>query len=170
LGDVFAFTSGLYFRGKLAYARAFARPPRGCPAALVITPGRGLMSADDVVTLADLSAFGRVAVDAADLRYRVPLEEAVTAVCAGLQPHDEVVLLGSIASDKYVAVLEPLLGPRLRFPRDFVGRGDMSRGALMLRSVAARLELDYLPLSGAPRSGPRAPRVSESSPRPAARR
>ena len=31
LGEVFAFLSGLYFRGKLAYARAFARPPGGVP-------------------------------------------------------------------------------------------------------------------------------------------
>ena len=27
LGEVFSFVSGLYFRGKLAYARRFARPP-----------------------------------------------------------------------------------------------------------------------------------------------
>ncbi len=26
LGEIFAFMSGLYFRGKLAYANAFARP------------------------------------------------------------------------------------------------------------------------------------------------
>ena len=29
LGEIFAFMSGLYFRGKLAYANAFARPPAG---------------------------------------------------------------------------------------------------------------------------------------------
>ena len=43
IGELFAFLSGLYFRGKLAYARAFARAPRGAPGLLVITPTRGLV-------------------------------------------------------------------------------------------------------------------------------
>lgn len=43
LGEVFAFLSALYFRGKLTYARAFARPTRGVPGVLVITPGEGLV-------------------------------------------------------------------------------------------------------------------------------
>src|SRR5512146_3134430 len=43
LGEVFRFASGLYFRGKLAYAEAFARPPRGLPGGLVIVPGFGLV-------------------------------------------------------------------------------------------------------------------------------
>jgi hypothetical protein len=154
LGEVFAFASGLYFRGKLAYARAFARPPRGCPEALVIAPGRGLLSADETVTVADLRAFGRVAVDEDEPRYRAPLEKAVAGVLRGLSPDDEVVLLGSIATDKYVGVLEPLLGERLRFPKDFVGRGDMSRGALMLRSVSARVELEYVACASARRHAP----------------
>ena len=156
LGEVFAFTSGLYFRGKLAYARAFARPPRECAPALVIAPGRGLLSADDVVTLHDLRAFGRVPVDEEEPRYRVPLEAAVAVFAERLAPRDEVVLLGSIATEKYLGVLAPLLGERLRFPVDFVGRGDMSRGALMLRSVAARVELAYVPCAAA-RVGARAP-------------
>ena len=44
LGEVFSFLSGLYFRGKLAYARAFASPPRRVPGAgvLVITADAGL--------------------------------------------------------------------------------------------------------------------------------
>ena len=29
IGEVFTFLSGLYFRGKIAYANAFARPARG---------------------------------------------------------------------------------------------------------------------------------------------
>jgi hypothetical protein len=155
LGEVFSFTSGLYFRGKLAYARAFARPPEGCPAALVIAPGRGLLSADEVVTPADLRAFGRVPVDEDEPRYRAPLEAAVASVLGGLSPRDEVVLLGSIATEKYLGVLAPVLGERLRFPREFVGRGDMSRGALMLRCVAARSELAYVPCASARRSGSR---------------
>jgi predicted kinase len=40
LGEVFSFVSSLYFRGKLSYAAAFARPPAGLCGAFVITPGR----------------------------------------------------------------------------------------------------------------------------------
>ena len=56
-------------------------------------------------------------------------------------PDCGVVLLGSIASPKYVDVLQDIFGARLLFPADFVGRGDMSRGGLMLRSVSAAEEL-----------------------------
>src|SRR5581483_8099479 len=67
LGDVMAFVSGLYFRGKLAYARAFARPPRRrLPAwagALVITAHTGLRPVDTRVTLADLRAAAEVDID-----------------------------------------------------------------------------------------------------------
>ena len=45
IGEVFSFLSGLYFRGKLAYANAFARPHSGSPGVLVITPNRGLIDA-----------------------------------------------------------------------------------------------------------------------------
>ena len=56
LGEVFAFVSGLYFRGKLAYARRFACPPDPAdPVAaggvLVITTNTGLRSADTPVTV-----------------------------------------------------------------------------------------------------------------------
>jgi hypothetical protein len=43
IAEVFTFLSGLYFRGKIAYATAFARPARGTPGVLVITPTRGLI-------------------------------------------------------------------------------------------------------------------------------
>src|SRR5262245_22911198 len=55
IGEVFAFVSGLYFKGKLAYALEFARPPE--PGAtltgsgvLVITPTAGLRPAETAVT------------------------------------------------------------------------------------------------------------------------
>ena len=50
IGDVFSFLSGLYFRGKVTYARAFASPP-DCESPIsgagvfVITPTAGLRSA-----------------------------------------------------------------------------------------------------------------------------
>jgi hypothetical protein len=164
LGEAFAFVSGLYFRGKLAYARRFARPPDPDDplvggGVLVITPSAGLRSVDTPVTLDSLRAFAGVDIDLRNARYRLPLEQGARALRAAIGPDCEVVLLGSIASGKYVDLLLPIFGDRLMFPPHFVGRGDMSRGGLMLRCVAAGLELDYVPLAGAVRHGQRPPRL-----------
>ena len=159
LGEVFSFLSGLYFRGKRAYARAFAQPPAGVPGALVITPNRGLFPVDTPVTARDLLAFGSVDIDADDSRYRRPLQRDATWLREHAGPDCEVVLLGSIATGKYVSVLSSVLGAQLRFPPAFVGRGDMSRGGLMLRCARAGQELDYVPLDGALRRGSRPPKL-----------
>jgi hypothetical protein len=164
LGEAFSFMSGLYFRGKLAYARTFAAPPDpGAATAgagvFVITPTAGLRSPDTLVTQAALRAFAGVDVSIGNPRYRQPLEASARALREELGPECDVVLLGSIASAKYVEVLEAIFGERLLFPADFVGRGDMSRGGLMLRSAAARDELRYVPVAGAVRHGTRPPRL-----------
>jgi hypothetical protein len=164
LGEVFSFVSGLYFRGKLAYARRFARPPDPAdPVAaggvLVITPNAGLRAADTRVTLDSLRAFAGVDVDARNRAYRAPLEQAARALLAAVGPDCEIVLLGSVASGKYVDLLMPIFGERLMFPIHFVGRGDMSRGGLLLRCVAAGLELEYVSIAGAVRHGQRPPRL-----------
>src|SRR5262245_64750164 len=156
LGDVFSFVSGLYFRGKLAYARRFSRPPDpGDPVAaggvLVITPNAGLRAADVFVTVDSLRIFAGEPIDIANLRYRRPLERSARSLLESVGPDCDVVLLGSIASGKYVEVLLPIFGERLLFPVSFVGRGDMSRGGLMLRCVDEDLELDYVPIAGAVR-------------------
>jgi hypothetical protein len=151
LGDVFAFTSGLYFRGKLTYARSFGP-------SWVITPGAGLVEPDRRIRPRDLDAWAKVRVDLDDRRYRRPLERDARALAERL-PQTEVVLLGSIASDKYVDLLLDVFGDRLRFPVDFVGRGDMSRGGLLLRSARSGTELTYGPVRGAVRHGPRPPRL-----------
>ncbi len=104
IGELFSFLSGLYFRGKLAYARQLA-----------------------------------TSVDAAA----------------------RIVLLGSIATKKYVEPLGEVFGERLVFPSEFVGRGDMSRGGLMLRSVLAGTELDYIPVATAVRRGSRPPKLEK---------
>jgi len=158
LGQVFTFTSGLYFRGKLAYAEAFARPPRGVPPALVIAPGAGLVPPGRRVNERDLRAFAAVPVDPDDARFRGPLLRDALALALAA-PRAEVVLLGSIASRKYVDVLLEAFGDRLLFPADFVGRGDMSRGGLLLRCARAGAELACLPVAGAVRRGRRPPRL-----------
>jgi len=164
LGDVFSFVSGLYFRGKLAYARRFARPPDpGDPVTaggvLVMTPNAGLRAPDTPVTIQSFRGWAGVEIDASNAAYRRPLEQAARALVAAIGPDCDVVLLGSIASGKYVDVLLPIFGERLMFPPPFVGRGDMSRGGLLLRCVAAGLELDYGPLAGAARHGQRPPKL-----------
>jgi hypothetical protein len=160
LGDVFSFLSGLYFRGKMAYVRAFARPPEGLPGALVITPTRGLVPPESrigVEILREFAELGEVALTNA--RYRGPLEAHARALDQAAGPETCYVLLGSIASDKYVNVLTQIFGERLLFPVDFVGRGDMSRGGLMLRAATDGPELEYAPVLGAVRHGARPPRL-----------
>jgi hypothetical protein len=164
LGDLFSFVSGLYFRGKLAYARRFARPPDptdevSAGGVLVITPNAGLRSADTAVTLESLRAFADGDIDLRNAAYRAPLERGARALLEAIGPDCEVVLLGSIASGKYVELLQPIFGNKLMFPPAFVGRGDMSRGGLMLRCVTAGLELEYTPIAGAIRHGQRPPRL-----------
>jgi hypothetical protein len=160
LADVFSFLSGLYFRGKIAYARAFARPPEGIAGAFVITSSRGLRSPDERIDGTTLREFAAVPVDAAEERYHRPLALDARALAEAAGDECEIVLLGSIATPKYSSIFQATIGGRLRFPRDFVGRGDMSRGAMMLRAVAEGRELDYAPLDGARVHGPRAARLA----------
>src|SRR5688572_252700 len=102
LGEVFTFMSSLYFRGKLAYANAFAAPPAGWSGALVIAPGRGLVPGDLSIRVSDLRAMAEVPVDADVPAYREPLDRDAAALERALGPGGRAVLLGSIATDKYV--------------------------------------------------------------------
>jgi hypothetical protein len=163
LGDVFAFMSGLYFRGKLAYARTFARPPRALSGVFVITPGYGLRLPEERIDVPRLRAFAAIGIDAADARYREPLVRDARALAAAAGD-SEVVLLGSVATTKYTSILAAAFGARLRFPESFIGRGDMSRGGLMLRSARAGQELEYLPLFAIPNRGRRPPRLGPIEP------
>jgi hypothetical protein len=148
LGEVFSFLSGLYFRGKLTYARAFENPPSAVTSGIyIITPSDGLCSPDLMVTLEDLEAFAEVPIDADESLYRVPLERDAMAMAEKLGAECEVVLLGSVATGKYIDVLLPVLGDRLLFPQEFLGHGDMARGAMMLKRAAAGVELTYIPAS-----------------------
>jgi hypothetical protein len=158
LGEVFAYISGLYFRGKLAYAEAFATPPEGLPGSFIIAAGRGLVPPDKLITLPELRQIASVPVDASDPRYREPLERDCRMLDEIAGPDCEFVLLGSVASAKYLGPLSSL-GGRLLFPAEFVGRGDMSRGGLLLRCARSGEELTYEPVGSATRHGPRPPRL-----------
>lgn len=147
LGEAFSFLSGLYFRGKLAYASRFARPPAGATGVEVITANRGLVAAATRVGREDLRAFGTVDIRTTDPRYREPLVRDVARLAE--DPAVELVLLGSVATGKYLDVLLDVVGERLLFPTEFAGRGDMSRGALLLRAAREGRELAYEPVAGA---------------------
>jgi hypothetical protein len=152
LGEVFAFISSLYFRGKLAYARAFAPE-----ASYVITPSRGLLPPDTRITIELLREFGDTPIDADEPRYLEPLVRDVERLCN--RSAGEVVLLGSVASAKYTTPLVARLGRRLVFPSTFVGRGDMSRGGVLLRAVREGRELEYASVEGATVRGARPARL-----------
>jgi len=155
LGEAFTFCSGLYFRGKITYARAFAPD-----STFVITPTRGLQPPGLVVTADLIREFAGVDIASDDVRYRRPLERDLRALAKRLQPGARVVLLGSVATGKYVDVLVRSLGQQLHFPPSFVGRGDMSRGGLLLRQAASGVELEYAALEPtATRRGPRPPKL-----------
>lgn len=164
LGELFAFMSGLYFRGKLTYGRRFAAPPEPDnpivgSGVLVITPNAGLRSADLLVQASVIRLFGESDIDPANRAYRRPLEHSARSLLSEIGEACEVVLLGSIASAKYVDVLLDIFGGQLKFPLDFVGRGDMSRGGLLLRKSAEGVELAYGGVAGAVRHGTRPPRL-----------
>ena len=144
LGEVFSFLSALYFRGKLAYAQVFSRPPSDCPGILIITPTAGLMPHDTMIQLAKLRGFGRVPIHVKNQAYSSSLRRTAKKLASRMGPNCEVVLLGSLATRKYLDILSPIFGSRLMVPEEFIGRGDMSRGGLLLRSVRENRELNYI--------------------------
>jgi hypothetical protein len=167
LGEAFTFMSGLYFRGKMAYATAFGANPDG-PSSWVITPTRGLQPPELLIDRATIAEFAQVDIAGAGTRFTEPLLRDARRLADTLAEDARLVLLGSIASAKYLEVLLDVLGDRLCFPPAFIGRGDMSRGGLMLRSAASGLELEYVPAGTAvTRRGPRPPKLPRL-PRPSA--
>jgi hypothetical protein len=160
LGTAFAFFSGLYFRGKLGYSRHFGNDE----ATFIITPTRGLMKTTELVNPDVIREFASLDVAEGDHRYRKPLERDVRALAKRMASRTRVVLLGSVSSGKYVDVLQPLLGDRLCYPSSFIGRGDMSRGGLLLRCVADNTELEYQSLAAGVRpKGSRPPRLDPTT-------
>ena len=166
LGELFSFVSGLYFRGKLAYARSFSSPSSGLPGALVITAGSGLLSPETIVSFEQVKEWTTTDIAAGHARYRAPLDRDCHSLFEKAGEHSDIVLLGSIATSKYVDPLLQVFGVRLLFPAEFVGRGDMSRGGLMLRAVEAQQELAYIPVLNATRRGSRPPKLLPLRPRP----
>jgi hypothetical protein len=159
LGETFAFISGLYFRGKLSYAQRFATPPHDIPGSWVITSGLGLVSPETPIAAGHLRQIAAVPIDISDPRYREPLEGGCRSLNDRAGGDCEFILLGSIATVKYLEPMFAVFGDRLLFPQEFVGRGDMSRGGLMLRCARSGEELSYAPVGAVTRHGPRPPKL-----------
>jgi hypothetical protein len=146
LGEVFSFLSGLYFRGKWAYSQAFAKPPEDSPGVFVITTNQGLISADAPTCADELLDFSKAPIDSRNKQYSEPLIRDASRLAAAFSNRCSFVLLGSVASGKYVDLLLPIFAEKLQFPEEFVGRGDMSRGSLLLRCVAEKRMLTHVPV------------------------
>lgn len=146
LGELFSFVSGLYFRGKLAYARAFGQAPLEHESVYVISAGGGLCTPEERISRARLQGWAKVSIHHDNPHFTAPLIRHASALREQSAPDTRFVLLGSVASDKYVRPLGDVFGAQLLFPSQFTGLGDMSRGALLLGAVRERRELAYEPV------------------------
>ena len=147
LGDVFRYLSGLYFNGKLAYARAFASPPSSVPGegVYVITLSDGLLLPSTALRTEDMRRFA--AVEMGSETYGRALERGARTLAELLGAECEVIFLGSVGSGKYTDLLLPIFGERLLFPPALTSQGQLERGASLLRCVQERRELEYVPLA-----------------------
>lgn len=145
LGEAFSFMSSLYFRGKLTYAATFSKTVEGIPGSLVITPSCGLLRPETTVKLAELAEIVGERIAAHNPKYRDPLERDLRILSEAIGRRFRIVLLGSIATSKYIPLLLEILGERLLVPRAFIGLGNMSRGGLLLRCSRECRELEYVP-------------------------
>jgi hypothetical protein len=144
LGEVFSFLSALYFRGKLAYAQAYADPPSNCPGIVIITPTAGLVPQDRVIRTSALRGFSRGRIHVNNRAYSSLLRRSAKKLALHMGSDCELILLGSLATGKYLDILAPIYGNRLRVPAEFIGLGDMSRGGLLLRCVRENRQLNYI--------------------------
>ena len=146
--EAFTFLSSLYFRGKITYARHFAAPPESLPEAgiLVIAPGFGLVPPEWRINRQRIETLRSTPIDLKNPDYCEPMREHAETLRDNLPPSTRVVLLGSVATGKYVDLLLPVFGDRLLFPRAFAGAGDMQRGGWLLRAVREDQELEYVTL------------------------
>ena len=163
LGEVYRSISSLYFRGKYEYADQFKNPPTGIPGVHIIT-GAGLMLPETVVTLDELRRISATRIDANNSCYRSHLDRDLLRLRELAGCEADVILMGSIATSKYLTPLLEVFGERLLFPKDFLGRGDMSRGSLLLRCCSSGTPLPYIPALTLSLGGKKRLRVGHEGP------
>lgn len=130
-------------------------PPEVDAGALVISAGDGFVPLNERITADRLRLWAEVEIDQRNPAFTEPLIRDAETLERAYGATTRFVLLGSVASDKYVRPLTRVFGDHLLFPSEFVGRGDMSRGALMLRAARDGAELAYEPVETAVRRGRR---------------
>src|SRR2546425_374104 len=140
IGEVFTFMSGLYFRGKLAYATAFASPPEGSVGIQVIVPGRGLCPPRAIIDLAALRAIARIPVDPGDRRYTRPLQRDAARLAERLHPTDAVVLLGSIATANHAPATFTILNSPVHDIEEAVDR--LTQSGVRFERYEGKLKTD----------------------------
>jgi hypothetical protein len=94
IADAFAFMSALYFRGKIAYARAFA----ATDSIFVITPGYGLVPPDWRITEERMKRMRRTDIDVASRNYVRPLREHARELAANCGDDARVGRRGGVAT------------------------------------------------------------------------
>lgn len=164
LGEIYSIISGLYFRGKLRYAETFGNPPPGMSAVHIITPAAGLLLPTALVILAYLEGISAAAIDPSNRQYREALDRDALRLRTLIEPSTEVILLGSVATLKYVEPLLEIFGQRLLFPAEFAGRGNMSRGSLLLRPSSEGHPLKHVSVARAVRHGKQTPKTGDPNP------
>jgi hypothetical protein len=97
-----------------------------------------------LIQLPKLRGFARVPIHLKNRLYCCSLRRSARKLAVDIGPNCEVILLGSVGTGKYLDILAPIFGSRLRIPAEFVGRGDMSRGGLLLRCVRDNHQLNYI--------------------------
>jgi hypothetical protein len=140
----YTYTSSLYFRGKMAYAKRFAAPPAACggEGVYVIAPGYGLVPPSWLIDPRKLKKLSEVPVDPDVTAYRAPLERHARGLVETLAADTRVVLLGSLLPGKYLQTLWPIFEEMLMVPKCFIGVG-----------VRTPLQWGPLFLATAPRNG-----------------
>ena len=145
IGEVYRFISSLYFRGKLEYAEKFQNPPSGVAGVQIIT-GHGLMLPQTTISLTELRRISATEIDAGNSDYRRSLDCDLLKLREMSSGETEIILLGSIATSKYITPIREVFGERFLFPKEFRGLGDMSRGSILLKCCSQGRELAYLPV------------------------
>ena len=155
---------------QATYASRFGRPPPSLPPALVITPTRGLQSPSLPISRSLIEEFASLdwhrptrAFWIRSSRVRVSFVHRSSQRCAWSC---------SGASRRAGTSSRWRASSRAgcNYPAEFVGRGDMSRGGLLLRHAEEGRELDYVPLAaGLTRHGAKPPKLPPL-PRAATRR
>ena len=82
----------------------------------MITPNRGLLAPSVRMTLDDLARLAKTDIDPCAEEFRKPLQQDAKALAEALGPRGQPVLLGSIATPKYVDVLLVSLSAGASFP------------------------------------------------------